>query len=190
LKALTIHQPWASLTACGAKRFETRSWYTKYWGLLAIHAAKTPFDTDCYWDRELYLMAEELELPDIYSFDTLPYGAVIAIAELVDCRLITREMDPTDLDESICLRRPGDTDRDHCGCTYMTDGREICFGDWTPERYAWELSNVRMLDKPIPVRGQQGLWEWTPPQGLLDGDSEWEWDGENWTKRRRASCET
>ena len=26
MKALTLHQPWASLIACGAKRIETRSW--------------------------------------------------------------------------------------------------------------------------------------------------------------------
>lgn len=39
MKALTIWQPWASLLACGGKRFETRSWATSYRGPIAIHAA-------------------------------------------------------------------------------------------------------------------------------------------------------
>ncbi len=40
MKAITIHQPWASLIVVGAKRFETRSWETKYRGPIAIHASK------------------------------------------------------------------------------------------------------------------------------------------------------
>jgi hypothetical protein len=39
MKAITIWQPWASLKACGAKEFETRSWATSYRGPIAIHAA-------------------------------------------------------------------------------------------------------------------------------------------------------
>ncbi|WP_342351939.1 ASCH domain-containing protein [Lysinibacillus boronitolerans] len=30
MKAITIKQPWATLIALGEKRFETRSWQTKY----------------------------------------------------------------------------------------------------------------------------------------------------------------
>ncbi len=40
MKAITIWQPWASLIACGAKKFETRSWATNYRGPIAIHVAK------------------------------------------------------------------------------------------------------------------------------------------------------
>jgi hypothetical protein len=38
MKGLTLTQPWATLVAIGAKRIETRSWPTRYRGLLAIHA--------------------------------------------------------------------------------------------------------------------------------------------------------
>ncbi len=41
MKAITLHQPWATLVAVGAKRIETRSWATSYRGPLAIHAART-----------------------------------------------------------------------------------------------------------------------------------------------------
>ena len=32
MKALTLHQPWASLVMRGAKLYETRSWSTPYRG--------------------------------------------------------------------------------------------------------------------------------------------------------------
>lgn len=76
MKALTIWQPWASLLACGAKKYETRSWATKYKGQIAIHAAIKQFDTNTYFDRELYAFADALNIPDIYSFNTLSYGCV------------------------------------------------------------------------------------------------------------------
>ena len=85
MKAITTWQPWASLLARGAKKYETRSWETKYRGPIAIHAAQKPFNTDSYLDRELYPFADALGLPDIYSFNKLPYGAVVAVANLVNC---------------------------------------------------------------------------------------------------------
>lgn len=39
VKAITLHQPWASFVALGVKAVETRSWATGYRGPLAIHAA-------------------------------------------------------------------------------------------------------------------------------------------------------
>lgn len=32
------------------------------------------------------------------------------------------------------------------------------FGDYTPGRYGWILTDVRKLEKPIPYRGAQGLF--------------------------------
>lgn len=40
MKAISLHQPWATLVALGEKQYETRSWKPSYRGLLAIHAAK------------------------------------------------------------------------------------------------------------------------------------------------------
>ena len=40
MKVLTIKQPWATLIMQGNKRFEFRSWQTKYMGELLIHAGK------------------------------------------------------------------------------------------------------------------------------------------------------
>lgn len=47
LRAITLHQPWATLVALGVKTIETRSWPTKYRGRILIHAAKrTPTPGD------------------------------------------------------------------------------------------------------------------------------------------------
>lgn len=153
MKAITLWQPWASLLACDAKKFETRSWATSYRGPIVIHAAQRPFDMDKYlFDRELHLFAEALQLPDIYSFSTLPLGSIVACAELVGCWEIAA--DP--LGPFIC--RPHMAD----GKTFehVVTGNEVLFGDWTPGRYAWEFANMNMLPEPIPAKGKQGLWNW------------------------------
>lgn len=41
MRALSIQQPWASLIACGRKRFEIRSWTTDYRGPLLVCAGRS-----------------------------------------------------------------------------------------------------------------------------------------------------
>lgn len=147
MKAITLHQPWASLIACGAKKIETRSWPTRYRGPIAIHAGVKPFDTASYLDRELYCFSDALGLSDIFSFNQLPYGAVISIADLAACILITTET----------LQSIKDTYGE----------KELAFGDLEVGRYAWMLGNVRRIE-PVPVRGFQRIWNWDAPVGVID----------------------
>ncbi|WP_110932205.1 hypothetical protein [Paenibacillus bouchesdurhonensis] len=37
---------------------------------------------------------------------------------------------------------------------------EYTFGDYSDGRYAWEMTNVQRMEKPVPVKGMQGLWNW------------------------------
>lgn len=148
MKALTLWQPWASLLACGTKKYETRSWATSYRGPIAIHAAKKPFDTSPFFDKELHLFAEALNLPDIYNFDGLPYGCVIATAELVGCYQIY----DTGEHGAYLLKNSGKVE--------FIRGNEIFFGDWTEGRFAWEFVNVTILPEPVPAKGKQGFWNW------------------------------
>ena len=144
MKALTIIQPWASLIACGAKRFETRSWSTKYRGQVAIHAGlKAAYEFDNETCRAISSAFKDYaEIEDLSDFiSELPHGAFIAIAELVDCQP-TNHLNPSEA--------------------------EYLFGDWTPGRYAWEFINVRRFQVPIPTRGFQGLWNWD--NGGLEND--------------------
>lgn len=72
MKVLTIKQPWATLIMQGNKRFEFRSWQTKYRGDLLIHAGKG-VDKEAMKRLAKYLPEE------------LPYGKILGKVRLVDC---------------------------------------------------------------------------------------------------------
>lgn len=131
IRVLSLTQPWASLVDVGAKKIETRSWYTQYRGPLAIHASKGfPL-----WAREFCVrlaFGRALDDGGIYSTDELPLGAILAVCRLVDCRSIDD--------------------------TWSPDETERQFGDYSPMRWAWMLADVRRLPEPIPARGKLGLW--------------------------------
>lgn len=80
-KAITVTQPFASLIAAGVKRYETRSWSTRYRGPLLIHSAKGVWGPDAA--RYAVSLRRAGLLPRTLLSD-LPRGAIIAIAELVD----------------------------------------------------------------------------------------------------------
>lgn len=70
MKALTILQPYAHFIWLGQKPMENRSWETRYRGPLAIHAGK---------GRSM------LDHDDLTEYPEMVFGAVIAVAQLVDC---------------------------------------------------------------------------------------------------------
>ena len=72
MKVLTIKQPWATLIMQGNKRFEFRSWQTKYRGELLIHAGKG-IDKEAIKRLSKYLPKE------------LPLGKILGKVTLVDC---------------------------------------------------------------------------------------------------------
>lgn len=77
MKALSLWQPWATAIAVGAKKVETRGWYTPYRGPLAIHAAKR-------WTAEEREFAEDFQRLGVLPA-VIPLGAVVAVCRLVDC---------------------------------------------------------------------------------------------------------
>ena len=78
MRAISLHQPWATAIAVGVKRIETRSWSTDYRGPLAIHAAKRWSK----YQREFAVVERTLErLPK-----HVPLGAVVAVCNLIDVR--------------------------------------------------------------------------------------------------------
>lgn len=156
MKAITLWQPWASLIACGAKKYETRGWATNYHGPIAIHAAlkdaRTMFD-------ELPLDVQTAMSPFLvehYSlWSKVPHGAVIATTELVECWEIRDATSSYGTGYGYKCIGIGDNAR-----IISPNNNELLFGDWTSGRYAWELANVQMLPEPIPAKGRQGLWNW------------------------------
>lgn len=145
MRALTIHQPWASLIALGFKRMETRSWDTGVRGAVAIHAGLAmpcrigaiayvgPFTVE-HDSAGLLLRGPDLAWP--YR---LPIGAVVAVADLFQTRSTSSlEHAPSPLERGL--------------------------GDHRPGRYAWSFASVSPIRQPIPATGRPGLWVWDPPE--------------------------
>jgi len=140
MKALTLHQPWATLMAHGHKTFETRSWSTNYRGMLAIHAGKT---IDKEFGRS-EPSATLLHNDGYKSFTVLPTGFVVAIVNL-------QNVSPT------AKLRNG------------MDFNNLKLGDWGDGRFAWETDLIYRPPYPIPARGRQRLWNWKPPLDVRQG---------------------
>jgi hypothetical protein len=139
VRGITLWQPYATLVAVGVKSIETRSWGTDFRGRLAIHAAKR-------WNAAQMIACEQAE-DELRPVLFLGYpwrellGCIVAICTLADVRCVPLEG-----------WRPG-IDAPH---------DDFRWGDLSPGRYAWVLTDVRLVTPPIPCRGMQGLWE-VPP---------------------------
>lgn len=199
-RAITLHQPWASLVALGIKTIETRSWPTKYRGRLLIHAATRPIrDTPVergrigdseYSVRLVGRYGAVIEGPGIRPWDLtagigrqggvpMPLGAVVATAMLhaicpmVDvltgegpagqdwyshALYITRHADP----ELAIVDRWADLN-DPRREVDVSD--QVPFGEFTPGRWAWLLSDVKPTTERCPRC-------WGPGATHPDG-----WDG-------------
>lgn len=79
MKALTIKQPWASAIMSGYKRFEFRTWQTKYRGELLIHAGKG-IDKEAMERLKKYLPKE------------IPFGKILGKVNLTDCIKVTPQL--------------------------------------------------------------------------------------------------
>jgi activating signal cointegrator 1 len=155
IRALSLYQPWAQAISLGLKRYETRSWVTRYRGPLLIHASKrwtaeqARFQAYAVHRLRAMIGFDEREL----AFEeNPPLGCIVAIVDLVECRSTSQG--------SLLLRPDGKLSLP--GLTEL----ELLFGDFGPGRYAWQLENVIRLPEPVPCKGARGLWE--PPAEVLD----------------------
>lgn len=146
-KIITLWQPWASLIALGHKKYETRSWKTKYRGELIIHAAKRKVVLD-ELARVSYDSVGHLEYSYLKSID-FPLGMIVAKCELTDCFTILNSPMYGALSSNIVISSIPTLER--------------AVGDWQSGRFAWELSDVSAV-KPVPYKGSQGI-------GILDPDT-------------------
>lgn len=142
MRALTILQPWASLIAIGAKPDETRGFAIKYRGPLLIHAGKNRKIAELEFRDSPAPFSSYLTGPD-----DLPYGAIVAVAELWDC------MVGMTLFETYCKQIQDSENPEE----RTRIAHNIEFGNFGIGRYAWRLRNVTKID-PIPCNGSQGLW--------------------------------
>lgn len=139
MKALSLWQPWASAIPMGLKHYETRSWSTTYRGPLVIAAAKTMKGVGTLSP----CMRGDMErLMRRTSLMDLPTGVALCVCDLVDV-IDSHDHPNTEISEI-----------------------EHLFGDWSPNRYAWKLDQIRPITITIPIKGKQGLFNC--PQDVAD----------------------
>lgn len=148
-KAITIKQPWATLIAVGEKKFETRSWPTRYRGPIAIHAGKTVDKAACLSEEVRSVLAKH----GYGSPEDLPAGAVIAVGELAACYQVQSFSEG---EQDVILMHSDE----FITLSAERDALEICFGDYAEGRYAWEIRGLKKLTVPVPCKGKLGLWSW------------------------------
>jgi hypothetical protein len=134
MKAISLWQPWASAMAFGFKCNETRSWPTQHRGDLVICASKQASRMDLLVPRAREAIVE------LMPADGFPYGMALCVVDLWEC-----------------VR----TDHFHGACPIVASEMEASLGDYTPGRFAWITRNLRVLRKPVPIRGRQGIWNLT-----------------------------
>jgi hypothetical protein len=152
--AITIWQPWATLIAEGAKRYEFRSWAPagRFIGSrIAIHAGARPAKRDelgglllkltrCEWRETGIDPAIAIPLLErwMQAPKALPLSSVVCTA------VLGRPIRNQELAEALGTTFINDSDRDE------------------HSNYGWPLSNIIRLEPPVPARGAQGWWNWNP----------------------------
>ncbi|OAN53857.1 hypothetical protein A6A04_13270 [Paramagnetospirillum marisnigri] len=160
MRAITLHQPWASLIAIGAKKFETRSFPppSKLIGQrIAIHAAVRKC---CLDDLELDVESAEM-ISDALGKSawnhTLPHGAVVCTAVLAGAYKVASLVE----DEAGGTIALFDLNATLKGSPFSSSLDVDPFGDYSVGRWCWLLKDVQRLPEPVPAKGKQGWWEWS-----------------------------
>ena len=141
MRVISLYQPYATLVVLGLKKFETRSWDTKYRGPLAIHATQSMPD----WCRELCYKEPVRSALAEYGWNALnlPKGKIVG-------QVVLHNTVRSDVWLADRLIEPGVIDPEW--------SNEFYFGDYSGGRFAWELRHARQLSEPIPAKGSQGFW--------------------------------
>ena len=181
MKAISLWQPWASLIACGAKPFETRSWAPPRELIgqrIAIHAAKKI-------DKGAATFAEELmygqhkegghdlgdrlyrtmrdapdEMMGKFGQAVMPIGCVVCTATIDAAFLMGEPAEGTAFPAARVVRRLVSRPIPECFSVRIDD-----FGDYAPGRWAWMLRDVHVLSPPVATNGRQGFFDL--PQGWM-----------------------
>ena len=155
MRALSIHQPYASFIIENIKFHETRSWrpHKNMIGeTFAIHASKTTRtmhmlrnfvkENDPTDNATRLLCKTALEFLDNDIDNTISYGAIIGTARInyvIDCMGAS---------------------------AHRISILEKSLGNWSQGNYAWHLADVCAID-PIQWKGQQG-WFHVPDELIAE----------------------
>lgn len=154
MKAISLHQPWASLVMQGVKRLETRSWAppaSLEGRRVLVHAAKRL--DPCVLEAPF---SQVIRNPEVNAPTGVLLGSVLLegawrIDSAADRDLVVGEY--------------------HRGEGARARELELAFGDFELGRWMWGLQAPRQLNVPIPYNGRQGFFKVDGTlQALLGGE--------------------
>lgn len=155
MKALTIWQPWASLIVAGAKPYEFRGWLpprSLIGQRIAIHAGARPMRRG-----EILQLLNQLVDPDRFGQPCLRPDIARPILE----RVYENER-ALPLSHVLCTAILGEPKRgDECAREFGDGAGNDSDRDGT-FNWGWPLADPERLIPPVPARGAQGFWNWTP----------------------------
>ena len=103
-RALSLHQPWASLLVHGIKRIEGRHWRTEFRGRLWIHATNRKPEPEVVTQLEnLYRVIFAMEGQSEIQFPDYPQGVLVGCVDIVDCRMASEVERSTTIPQNLKL---------------------------------------------------------------------------------------
>ena len=165
MKGLTLHEPRASLIACGVKTIETRSRRRSQQHIgerIFIHAAKRKPTQD-----GLTLLTGIDPLPKGYTRHAasgviipdsqvgIPLGKIVAVATLSDFAQVEESNHIHQATGQPMVRAASSAARKS---VYFFSDK---YGDFSVGRWLWVLTDTTPVKPPLIVRGMQGFWECT-----------------------------
>ena len=161
MKAITLHQPYASLIVEGHKKFETRSWAPPISLLgqrIAIHAAKKNDQNvkdDIAYEFAKYPIGT-IRIQHESENLMIPFGAVVGTAILKNAALV---QDINSADDSIRVTWTVNSGAQRDGKIPLSEQKH---GDFSVGRWIWDFAWPTVYAVPITARGRQGFWDWEP----------------------------
>lgn len=174
MKALTIREPWVSLLLSGRKTIETRPWAAQHRGGILLHAGR------------------RFDVSECERFDVKPHapGHIVGSAVLVDVVPIVRARSAAGRllrdEQPVVLARAHEAWLYRPHRAPVDVSAQLEFGAFRSGYQAWLMSSAARVEQrcpsvvagspevecplcdgsgvcePIPARGHQSVWEWTP----------------------------
>lgn len=144
MKAISLHQPWATLCAISAKLIETRGRDCRYRGEIAIQAAK-------HWEYDQWkLCLEEPFRSVLERHGYITWRGQSQVVDLPLCKIVA-------VSNLVNTRRTSVFDEDVAEWVTRLTDQELVFGNYAPGRYGYVLEHTRQLKTPIDCRGKQAV---------------------------------
>ena len=145
MKVLTIKQPWATLIMQGNKRFEFRSWQTKYRGELLIHAGKG-------------IDKEAMKRLANYIPKDMPTGKILGKVILVDCVKMSPKL------KKMLLKERGftldDLNLNLYNLPYYDNACEVCRGKTSSHRFCHKMYSRSEFERKYGAYAKKKFFEY------------------------------